>query len=363
MIRRMLKTAAVLAAACLASVRAEPIAPPDKGAYLGAFVDFGDTEDDVTLGGIERFEKLIGRPLAIVASSSYWGEQTFPLANLQLIAWHGAIPLIFWSPWDRPYEQLRGPDRFSLDDILAGHWDAYIDRWADGAKTFGKPFFVSLANEMNGCWFPWSGTFYGGSKPLPGSGFAGPEKFKAAWRHIVDRVRARGATNISWVFHVNNYSDPMEKWNAMAQYYPGPDYVDWLGMSIYGKQERGADHWMDFDDDLLEEPYAELAAVDATKPIMVSEFGVGEFPDMGSKATWLSHAFTSMASPRYPRLKAAVYWHERWQNADGTFSNLRVNSSLEALQAFQAEANAEFWKPMPKMPVAPALTSPARKPN
>ncbi len=350
--------ALILALLAMRTHAVEELAVPAQGAYLGAFVDFGDTEDKVTVPAIEHFETLIDKHVAIVASSSYWGEQSFPAANLDLIARHGAVPLVFWSPWDRPYDQLKGPDRFGLDAILAGKWDAYIDRWAAGAKAFGRPFLVSFCNEMNGDWFPWSGCYYGGSIPpptvgvsvpvagsraLPGGGFAGPETFKRAWRHVVDRVRAHGGTNVLWVFHVNNYSDPQEKWNAVAEYYPGARYVDWLGLSIYGKQERFQDHWMDFDEDLLEEPYATLGAVDATKPIIVAEFGVGEFPDLGDKAKWIAHAFASMSSPAYSRVKAAVYWHERWQNVDGSYSNLRVNSSRETLDAFRAGVRGDYW--------------------
>lgn len=175
------------------------IAVPSQGAYLGSYVDFGDTEDDVTIEAIEKYEKLVGKHLAIVASSSYWGEQTFPRENLERISRHGSAPLVYWSPWDKPYEQEKGPDRFSLTAILEGKWDAYIDRWGDGAKAFGKPFFVSFCHEMNGEWFPWSGTFYGGEN-------GGPEVFKKAWRHVADRVRARGANNVLWVFQANNYS-------------------------------------------------------------------------------------------------------------------------------------------------------------
>jgi hypothetical protein len=35
------------------------------------------------------------------------------------------------------------------------------------------------------------------------------------------------------------------------------------------------------------------------------------------------------------KFKAALYWHERWQNADGSYSNLRVNSSVESLNAYR----------------------------
>ena len=166
---------------------------PAKGAYTGAFMDFGDAEDEVTLEMIEDFEKMVGKHQAIIASSSYWGEQSFPTANLNVIWRHGSLPLVFWSPWDRPYEQNRGPDRFSLTNIIAGMWDAYIDRWGDAAREFGHPMIVAFGVEMNGDWFPWSGTFYGGDNwDEQHDNWRGPENFRVAFRHVVDRVRARG---------------------------------------------------------------------------------------------------------------------------------------------------------------------------
>lgn len=319
-----------------------PALVPSQGALLGAYMDFGEREDDVSLEKIRAFETLAGKAPALIASSSYWGEQTFPLAALKQIAHHGAIPLVFWSPWDRPYDQDRGPDRFGLDKILAGKWDRYIDAWADAAKRFKHPFFVSLCNEMNGSWFPWSGYFYGQDQPANGDvrKFAGPETCKAAWRYIVNRVRARGATNIRWVFHLNNYSYPEAEWNAMDQYYPGPEFVDWLGISVYGKQ-FASDPWVE-PADLLDYPYATIGAIDPGKPVMITEFGVGEFPKSGDKARWIQDIFSRIKT-HCPRVKAAIFWHERWQNADGTFSNLRLNSSVPARQAFQAAVQDPFW--------------------
>ena len=67
------------------------LAVPQHGAYTGAYMDFGDNEDDVSLETIESFERLVGKHQAIVASSSYWGEQSFPTANLNIIWRHGSI--------------------------------------------------------------------------------------------------------------------------------------------------------------------------------------------------------------------------------------------------------------------------------
>lgn len=309
-----------------------PLAPP-HGVLFGAYCDFGETEDNVTLEGIEAFEKLAGKPPAIIASSSYWGEQNFPAKNLRLIARHGAIPMIYWSPWDKPYDESKGPDRFSLKEILAGKWDSYIDDWADGAREFGKPFFVSFCNEMNGDWFPWSGCFYGAEN-------GGNEVFKNAWRHVVDRVRARGANNILWVFHVNAFPAENDVWNIMNSYYPGSAYVDWLGLSVYGKQFRNEGNWAEFPD-LIRWPYEEITAVDPDKPVMLAEFGVGDFPKAGDKSKWIKEALATI--PDHPRIKAAIYWHERWQNEDETYSNLRINSSPDALKAFRKGIADPRW--------------------
>ena len=314
---------------------------PEHGAYTGAFIDFGDAEDALSLDMIEDFETMVGKHQAIIASSSYWGEQNFPTANLNIIWRHGSLPLVFWSPWDRPYEQNKGPDRFSLNAIIAGSWDEYIDRWADAAKAFGKPMIVVFANEMNGDWFPWSGIYYGGDeRDVEHDTWKGPANFKIAYRHVVDRVRARGATNIKWMFHTNNYSYPLDTWNFAPAYYPGADYVDWLGLSVYGQQYKD-EPWANVQS-LVDWPYQEMCALDPNKPIMIAEWATGEFPRSGDKAAWIKEGL-DLFRTRYPRIKAAIYWHERWQNPDESYSNLRVNSSVESLNAYREGVAHPDW--------------------
>jgi len=317
---------------------------PAAGAFTGAYIDFGEYEDDVTLEAIEKFETMVGKHQAIIASSSYWGEQKFPKKNVELIIRHGSIPLIFWSPWDRPYVEGRPPDRFSLNNILTGKWDGYIDQWADEARSVDKPLLVSWGLEMNGQWFPWSGVHYGGgeliSAPDQPARYAGPELYKQAYRYVAARVKARGASKILWVFHANNFSVPGAPWNALSHYYPGSDVVDILALSAYGKLFPDS-RWISFAE-AMDNGYRDLCRLDADKPLVVAEWGVGEFPQSGDKAAWLEQAFTAYKK-KYPRVKAAVYWHERWQNKDETHSNLRVNSSPEGLAAYRRGVADPYW--------------------
>ncbi|MCX6935005.1 MAG: glycosyl hydrolase [Verrucomicrobia bacterium] len=319
---------------------------PQKGLYLGAYLDGGDAEDNVSREAIDVYDKRVGRTQAIIGFSSFWGEQSFPHRQIDLVSGYGAIPLIYWSPWDKPYMQDRGPDRFNLDAIAAGKWDKYIDQWADEAKAEGKPLLVAWGLEMNGIWFPWSGTFYGAGQKAKGRpGHAGPELFKSCYRHVIGRVKARGANNIQWIFHANNYSCPQDFWNMISEYYPGGDVVDWLGMSVYGKQFRGG-KWVSFHD-CIDYAYQDLGKLDPEKPMILAEIGVGEFPEFGSKAEWVRDALHDL--PRdFPRIKGAVFWNERWENKDGSYSNLRMWSSPDSMKAFRHGARDPLWLPRPE---------------
>lgn len=318
---------------------------PDHGAYTGAYENFGDAEDTVTPAALRRFEALVGKRQAIIGSSSFWGRGSFPTENVRVIRAAGAVPLLYWSPWGPPYEQGKNvdPGDYSLKHIIHGDCDAYIDRWAAGARDSGGPLFVSFGCEPNSNWFPWSGRSNGADAPAgEGGGYLGPTLYQQAYRHAVDRARAAGAQNVQWVFHANNDSHPDKKWNAIAQYYPGAAYVDWLGMSAYGQLTPSDDDWASWAD-TMDEAYQALCALDPAKPVMLAEWGVGEFPKSGDKAKWLRTAFAEMNAGHYPRLKAAIFWHERWQNGDETFSDLRVDSSPAALKAYREGVSAPQW--------------------
>jgi len=43
-----------------------------------------------------------------------------------------------------------------------------------------------------------------------------------------------------------------------------------------------------------------------------------------------------------------VYWHELWQNQDGSFSNSRINSSPTVLKTFREGISHPMWIPSKK---------------
>ena len=94
---------------------------PEHGVYSGAYIDFGEAEDAVALETIEDFEQMVGKHQAIIASSSYWGEQNFPTANLA--AWSGVTARFRWFSGRRgtgPTSRKKDPTDSRLNSILAG---------------------------------------------------------------------------------------------------------------------------------------------------------------------------------------------------------------------------------------------------
>ncbi len=103
--------------------------------------------------------------------------------------------------------------------------------------------FVSLCNEMNGNWFPWSARYYGAGaarrRECPAT-VRGTGIFQA--RLPIHRGPGPCAGCVQRPVDVSRQQLPRTlrcHWNALAQYYPGRDYVDWLGLSVYGQMYPG----------------------------------------------------------------------------------------------------------------------------
>jgi hypothetical protein len=60
--------------------------------------------------------------------------------------------------------------------------------------------------------------------------------------------------------------------NRLENYYPGPEIVDWLGVSIYGAQEPKSEECLPFESQ-MQAAYSRLNALAPEKPIFVLEMG------------------------------------------------------------------------------------------
>src|SRR5438874_6236302 len=233
----MVKIALLFGIGCVGTLLAEPAAwvqPPPAGKLYHGFY-WGDvgtdthdpTEHDVTPLDVTRYEQTVGAKTAWVYVSNNWFQsRKFPIETCAWIRDLGKLPyvrLMLRSDVD----QRHGERKFSLQKIIAGEFDVDLRAWARDARAFGLPILIEWGTEPNGNWFSWNGKWNGGATE-------GPKRYIAAYRHIVDLMRNEGATNLTWVWHVNWYDEPEQKWNAFENYFPGTDYCDWVALSAYG---------------------------------------------------------------------------------------------------------------------------------
>ncbi|HUB70650.1 MAG TPA: glycosyl hydrolase, partial [Acidimicrobiales bacterium] len=195
--------------------------------------------------------------------------------------------------------------------IASGDYDQYLRSAAQQAVAWHGPIMVRFAHEMN---LP-------GSPFGPGQNGNTPANFIAAWRHVVTVFRQTGATNVSWVWSPNVDCGGDCPFRA---FYPGDQWVDWVGLDGYNYASVDNVPWMTFEQ-IFGTSYNELTAL-TSKPLMVAETASTELG--GSKATWIQQAFAGIPTSM-PDVQAVV-----WFDIDKE-TDWRVNSSPSSLTAYR----------------------------
>jgi hypothetical protein len=329
------------------------LAPPAEGqAYHAAFPDFGGREDQVEPARLERFESAAARPVTWAYFSNNWfrGRVRFPSADVETIAAAERVPFVRLMA--RSGYGPGADENFSMRSIAAGEWDPELRGWCRDAAAAEVPLLAEFGTEVNGDWFPWNGRWNGGGSKAWGdpSLADGPERFRAAYRRIVETCDAQGADDITWFFHADVGGWPEAAWNEPWDYYPGDDVIDWIGLSDYGPLRPG-EPWRSFRsrmDGVIGELTSRLGE---DKPLAVLEYGAAAAPtasQQARKARWIERAAALVGSGRWPQIRALAYWHESWQNANGSVSDLHIDSSRRVREAYRAALGGDEFSTTPE---------------
>ena len=291
--------------------------PPEIlfGAYDGGFPN--------TFAGLEKFEAHVQYKFPIISFYSAWGDkpnEQFPTRMVETINRMGSVPMITWEPWVVDFDEKIRPNLSrvsereygSLGAVARGEYDFYLVPWAKAAAEYGKPMFLRFAHEMNDPYrYPWG--------PQNGNR---PEDFIAAWRHVHIVFDKMGANNVVWVW------SPHISMPWFEYYYPGPEYVDWIGVGVlnYGNVASWS-RWWSFHQ-ILEKAYPTLLKVN--KPIMICEFGT--VANGGNPYEWYRQAFYQIDHTYRRGIRAIVFFN---QENDATMGTLALNWSV--MQDPQAE--------------------------
>ena len=265
---------------------------------------------------LTAFEARAGRNAAIVSYFVGYQLNNPPeTATLSAIRSRSAAPLITWE-WQT---NLAGNTN-GLAETAAGAYDSDIDLWANTLKTHPGPVLLRWAHEMNGTWYPWSVGVNGNTAA----------DYIAAFRRIVTRFRAAGATNVQFVWCPNIARFGGSDFTAM---YPGDEYVDWLGLDGYNWGSLNP--WQSFSQ-LFQSSYDAITAL-SNKPLLIVEWGCTEAG--GNKGAWLQSALQTEIPTQFPRIKGVVYFNNTADGADWP-----IESSAGATAGYAAGAASSRYR-------------------
>lgn len=322
------------------------LAPPKVGIYLGGHPTSGPYDDQLTQEAIDRFLEDTGRrPVWMYVSWNWDGDSPFPSEACRLIHANRMIPFVGVMPWSTRVQNRREP-KVTLDAIARGLYDPQLARAARAVRELGFPIMVSFGPEADGGWFPWSGRFNGGSRcDLYGDPKVpdGPERFRDAFRRFVEVFRANGAVDVTWVLHLAERPGPDLPWNQAVHYYPGDVWVDWVGVSLYGRLGVNPVRSME---ELLSRAVPRLLEVSkGGKPLAVLEWNVADGPGV-DKPRWVEEAFAAFARWEGRGLKGVAWW-DKAMRPDGTPSWLDLRSSPHSAQVYRRWALTDLFAPEP----------------
>ncbi len=212
---------------------------------------------------------------------------------------------------------------YYLDEIVRGEKDQGIRQLAETVKNLDRPVFIRFGYE-----------FDGRHNAYP------PEKYKAAYRYFVDKMREWGVSNVAYVWHswgVTPYygtDEFPEEYPALPEgqtatydlWYPGDEYVDWTAISIFGTG------WGNLLTNSSIQSFIELSKTH-DKPIMISEAAAIKTSNTIDRtwripnANWFNNVFALMNA--HPEIKVLTYINVDWteHNPNDTWGNTRIQAA------------------------------------
>lgn len=327
------------------SVAQVSLEAPSHGAYIGMY-SIGPILDDH-----RDFVSKTGHVPAIVftfhdwVSDDDWNSssprlRTFadPLESasispLQLageLHKHGGVLAVAWAiqccDWDSTlfWYGFRKPT-VTVARLLKGDFDPYIVTVARQIKAFRHPIMLTLFSEFNYQGMMVFGKQGGerlddtehlcrlyGDPTWPD----GPERIRDAFVHVIELFRKEEVQNVTWFMYAgSHYMNPNhEDYNAWLHpkfFYPGDEYIEWVGQSAYFIDPRIPPKLRQQElrtsiTEALAPGYAAWGSV-TQRPLFLPEFGIlGD--GRSSRARIIEEVFREVL-PRFDRVHAVTLAH------------------------------------------------------
>lgn len=227
--------------------------------------------------------ELSGKTPTFIAVDSWWSgsfsETLHDINKIQTSLGPSVTPLVKWDVGIS----------LTTKGIVSGQYDEYIKQYALDVKRYGKPLFITLfCSGFNGNWDQ-------GCSPKANPDLTS-EDFVNSWHLVVDIFRQEDVTNVAWIWEpaVQPIGDNWG-WDRWQAYYPGDDYVDWVGALQAG---WGKSNWLD--------PVYQFG-IDHHKPLLVDFAIRHDHANLTHRQwiNWLAAMFDYFEG--HPQIKAISY--------------------------------------------------------
>lgn len=259
--------------------------------YIGIFapeIDNGIT----SLNNVKVVANQFGEKFDLISLYLSWNknlDSNFPGALIDSIYIQKSIPMITWEPWLDSFKELPDSNQHVFDLIDKGYFDSFIISFSERLKMLQRPVFLRFAHEFDNPFYPW----YTDS-------IDGPSMFKKAWIHVYQIFKDNGADNVIWIWN------PWKS-ESVGTFYPGKEYVDWIGVNIlnYGKYNQDS-KWHEFEN--LYNPFHQEFKNLPPTPVIISEFG--SLKDDQKQDVWFKNAFNSIEK-EFDEIKSVIYFNSK----------------------------------------------------
>jgi cellulose synthase/poly-beta-1,6-N-acetylglucosamine synthase-like glycosyltransferase len=236
---------------------------------------------------------IMQKDIAIISFEVPWGKgekNSLDTDYINQVYNLHALPLLAFSLWQNDSVNHIAKDPDVMNRIIAGKYDEQLRSFAIQVAHLNKPVYISCNTVVAQYKYP-----------LFAQALYKPENYIAAWKYVHDLFDEVGADKVIWIW------TPVDSLNA-SQYYPGNDYVDWLGLDITNlNTDKFTVNSNSFDS--LYRPFHRLPLFKSGLPVIIT----ATFPFTKTKEEW---------------------WNNAWKNIDTAFTEIKsvvVNGENDAV--------------------------------
>ena len=227
-----------------------------------------------------------------------------------------------------------------LDPTVSGTADENIDQLLDTLMEYDRPVFLRFGYEFDGSWNHYD-----------------PQLYKKAWIYFRTKMQQKGVDNVVMVWQSAAYSEGTTLQKPIEDWYPGDEYVDWIGLSYF--TQVGSDT----------PPLSNVLtfARHHNKPVMIAEatpqfYATGRLTYSTTGQTFVTRSAETIWQEWYAPffafiyenkdvIRAVAYINTNWDSQpmwgppyqDGYWGDSRVQANDYILDQWLTELNKPTW--------------------